>query len=182
LVNEEIRRGREKGESDRVNLFLIHPCINNGMGEWEGIVLGVPAYTTKNKDFCFCTQLEIRGARWGGKGTGGKYVPALREWWVSFTRTRQNVRSAVELGSSPLLQGSSRDSEVLEAGERRWLSSLSELLLLIGTRGRENDTSPIPRSAFSVGSKNSSVSSGLWVGISSSSNSSSTALRATQDR
>jgi len=97
LVNEEIRRGREKGESDRVNLFLIHPCINNGMGEWEGIVLGVPAYTTKNKDFCFCTQLEIRGARWGGKGTGGKYVPALREWWVSFTRTRQNVRSAVSL-------------------------------------------------------------------------------------
>jgi hypothetical protein len=49
LVNEEIRRGREKGEKDRVNLFLIHPCVNNGMGKWEGIILSVPAYTTKKQ-------------------------------------------------------------------------------------------------------------------------------------
>jgi hypothetical protein len=79
----------------------------------------------------------------------------------SFTMTHQNVWRDVELCSSLLLQGSSRDTEIIGTGDRRWLSSSNAPPLHIGTRGRENGTSPIPRSALSAGSKNSSVSSGL---------------------
>jgi len=83
---------------------------------------------------------------WGVKRTRAK-IRCGTDGGVSLMKTtHQNVRSAVELGSSLLLQGSSSDTEVLEAGD---------------TRGRENGVSPIPRSALSVGSKNSSVSSEL---------------------
>lgn len=63
--------------------------------------------------------MSERGVKWGMEGTGTEDVPALRGWSVSFAKTHQNVRSAVELDSSPLLQGSSRDTEVLEMGGHR---------------------------------------------------------------